>query len=85
MNITGIAIFTNGTHRMVTLKSNLDDDIAIFSKYREICPELAAFMPRPGYCWVGNYSHKQMEAMAAFENGNSKFDLRPLEKSIITI
>ena len=83
---TGLAIYTDGTHRMVTLRAPKGaEEIEACSAYRHLNPQLAAFMPVPGYAWVGHANQAQAEAKAAFERGESKFDCRLLTENIIDL
>jgi len=83
---TGLAIYTDGTHRLVTLRAPQGaDEIEVCSAYRDLNPQLAAFMPVPGYVWSGHANQAQAEALAAFERGESKFDYRERTENIINV
>jgi len=86
MKVTGIAVYTDNTHRLITLDvPRARSVVGACTRYRRQCREFAGLLISPGFRWVGNSSDSQAQALAKWERGQSYFDLRPLRDNLIVI
>jgi hypothetical protein len=90
--ITGVAVYTDDTCRMITLVASgrlnrLRRNLAIglCSAYRKQCPDFAMMILAPGQHWIGNYNDDQGRAIADFDAGKTRYDLRPMADNVITV